>query len=299
MKWAKTPEVLRTDIQANIYAAVVLSEHPLSGVRLQWTYGQTKGAIVSKPVKVTMMREDVGTFLAMVDGLADEMDAIHKSGKRALDLLPNANACEAYGGCPNRHLCNLSPNERIKSIMAEGSNDFLAQLRARQAATASVGVNPPEGNTPTAPIQSPTQAQEMIAAGVAPAVPVAPVAQQAPVETSKRRGRPSKGPEKSLKMLFLDCLPDRASPRASTRLEAAANRFSETAVVDDRGTPCLFDDYRLVPFGRGTPIFLEIFREVYGAAKPVTLYLDTRGAEASVVLSFLESEAELIVRGLR
>jgi hypothetical protein len=101
----------------------------------------------------------------------------------ALSLPPNPNACNDYGGCPFRSVCNLSPHELICSVepnqgkdMTISTVDLFAKLRQRQAAKAGVapvvveaptestlleklatepalGINPPEKDLPIPPVE--------------------------------------------------------------------------------------------------------------------------------------------------
>jgi hypothetical protein len=82
------------------------------------------------------------------------------AGLTALEVPYNAEACEAFGGCPFKEKCNLSAQERIESIMSQGNaqGNLLDQLRAKRnsnkqpaAAAPPQPVNPPEAGASAAP----------------------------------------------------------------------------------------------------------------------------------------------------
>ena len=191
-KWAKSPEDLKTDPQANIYAAAVMAETGADAVDLQWTYGKTVGKPATKVVRLRLYRAEVERNFDALDETAAEILAAKQAQLPPLQHDFNANACEAYGGCFHRDTCNLTPTERLMAIMAKQT---LAQkMEARKAALASgqpggtpattaappttgAGINAPEGPAPAI-----TAAAELEATTAPPAATTAPAA--------KRRGRP-------------------------------------------------------------------------------------------------------------
>lgn len=119
--WAKTPEVLRTDTQAIIYARYGLTHLAphLEKVSLQWTYIQTRNRKISVPVTIDLTRAEVSIAFESIEATAREMVEVRQSGKRALDLAPNPDTCEKYGGCSFQGNCNLSPFQRLRSIASQ------------------------------------------------------------------------------------------------------------------------------------------------------------------------------------
>lgn len=179
-RWAKTPEILKTDVQACLYAADAMIRADATECDLQWTYFKTSGSRDSKPVHLRVTIDDITSTLERIVGAASEMTLIRRSGVRAAEVPINADACEAFGGCPFQSNCNLSPEERFRAMMnQQKTSDFLAQLQQRAGAT---GINPPPvapaaappGPPPT-PVQNPvTGAWELPASAAAPPPPPAP-----------------------------------------------------------------------------------------------------------------------------
>lgn len=144
-KWVKSPEELQKDVQANVYAAYAMIKYQTDSVYVKWVYYKTKKPYKSKPVHLTMYRPQVEEQFKKLHLTAQDMVAILESGKRALDLPPTPDACEAFGGCPYRHICNLSPLERMRSAMAQSADDLIARLRAKN------GISTPNTQPPTVP----------------------------------------------------------------------------------------------------------------------------------------------------
>ena len=160
LKWAKTPAQLLEDVQAMIYATEAFVRFPEEDrLELRWTYFQRKGARKSIQVRnkdgspVVVTRAHAFEQFARIDATAAEMCKIELSGARAHDLPPNASACDAFGGCPYRDVCNLTPQERMKSIMAQES------LRERMLKrNAEKGGAAPAATAPAASTPAPTAA---------------------------------------------------------------------------------------------------------------------------------------------
>lgn len=179
-RWAKTPEVLKRDVQACLYAADAMVRANSIECDLQWTYFKTSGSRDSKPVHLRVTADDIAPTVERIVGAAAEMTLLHQSGVRAAEVPITADACEAYGGCPFQSNCNLSPEERFRAMMnQQKTSDFLASLQARTGAT---GINPPPAapaatppGPPPTPVQNPvTGAWELPASAAAPPPPPAP-----------------------------------------------------------------------------------------------------------------------------
>lgn len=148
-RYAHTQETLRTNIQAALYATQAMVQLGTQVCDLRWVYVKSRKPWASKPVDLRVTRDDVTPTLTRIKDLADQMAWIKRSGKRALDLAPNPDACEKYGGCSYIDRCNLSPLERMNSIMNApvdpAKNAFLDDI-ARMAAQnggAGAAINPP------------------------------------------------------------------------------------------------------------------------------------------------------------
>jgi hypothetical protein len=118
-KWAKTEADLLEDPQANIYGKWVLRKYPeLHAALGQWEYIQSKGPKRSEAVMVPLHRSRVDAEFARIDAIAAQIDAWRNAVSSAEQLPYNPESCEKYGGCAYRHMCNLSPEESLKSYVA-------------------------------------------------------------------------------------------------------------------------------------------------------------------------------------
>lgn len=145
-------ESLKDDTQAAIYAHFAFATYPEApAVRLHWKYG-TRARPKLKPIHQVVTREDIAPTLARANATAIRMRGI--TAKTALELPPNPLACEAYGGCQYRGLCNLTAEQKLTALLASENpimnqppgfdkNAFLAQVAG------TVGAPPPP--TPPAP----------------------------------------------------------------------------------------------------------------------------------------------------
>jgi len=154
LMWAKTPETLREDIAACVYALDSMLKSGLDYAHLRWVYAQRKKPFKVRPVDVTLTKDDIVPTLRRVKKIADEIANI-PSGARALDLPYDANACSAYGGCPYVELCNLTPEEKMRSAMHQDlevqKQAFFAHAEKLKQQSGGFGyaVNPPvQGRQP-------------------------------------------------------------------------------------------------------------------------------------------------------
>lgn len=217
LKWAKTPDDLRKDPQAIIYAADAFAKRPdLDTVELKWIYYQTRKTRKSAATHLVITRDHVAKEFLAIEKTVEEMSMVQEAsvGKEAstfpLELTPNTKHCGAFGGCPYQSNCNLSPLDKMRAHMA---NALLEKLKANKAAHATpvngvngvnghatyAAINPPEFQPPPAPAASAPAAPPP----AAPPVPAAtkegdlpfPAADAAVAEPPKRgRGRPRKNP---------------------------------------------------------------------------------------------------------
>ena len=111
LKWQKTEEELRKDIQATLYAVDYFREHPDENeVELRWVYYQTKNTRKSAVTRARVNQTETWNRFFEIEQIAEQMHVA--STKRALDLPPTINHCSAYGGCPHQGRCNLSPFDK-------------------------------------------------------------------------------------------------------------------------------------------------------------------------------------------
>jgi CRISPR/Cas system-associated exonuclease Cas4 (RecB family) len=184
LKWQKTTEDLKNDIQATLYAVDYFRNHPDElEVELRWVYYQTKNA---KKSAITILRvgqtETWQRFLE-IEKITETMSAA--ADKQPLELPPNVNHCSAYGGCPHQGRCNLSPFDKMRAHMEQNRLTLLLQAKKNGAATAPATQAPPAA--PVAPAAaaaaSPPTANRLLArlqAGGAPSAAVNPPEYQPP-----------------------------------------------------------------------------------------------------------------------
>ena len=170
-KWKKSQQELKTNLQAGIYAADCMVKTGIDLVEEEWIYYKTEGKPKAEPVKIQMTQELVEDVLTRANTIAVRMVDTIKKHKRALDVIPNYTACNAYGGCAFRDKCKPTPSKILKSIMAQKkeenmrdtSSAFLEDLRNRNnkkksakeqaekkiklSEVESIPVNPPERET--------------------------------------------------------------------------------------------------------------------------------------------------------
>jgi hypothetical protein len=163
LRWQKTPEELERDIQATLYAVDYFRKHPeRPTVELRWVYYQTKNARKSAVVVARVNQADTWQRFLAIEKIAEQMHEVatvpvaNESGeprlRRALDLVPNINHCDAYGGCPHQGRCNLSPFDKMRSHVEQNKLTELLKNKNKNngaAATPTSAAAPPAPATPT------------------------------------------------------------------------------------------------------------------------------------------------------
>jgi hypothetical protein len=202
LRWAKTPEQLAVDVQAQLYAFWAMWKTRSKVVDLVWMYFQTQKTPTAKTYKTkhTHLRVDDKHVYEQFLGIEKSAREIYELRTRAekelgklagtdcdetrawaLSLPPNTNACSKFGGCPHQHLCNLSgadfidsiefadlpgaANKRFLPVMTD-TIDLFADLEARSsepvAVVETVGINPPEKALPLAPMTGAVEAPDPV-----------------------------------------------------------------------------------------------------------------------------------------
>ncbi len=214
-RYALTPEGLKTNVQAQLYATWAMFSTGARVIDLVWIYFATKGPRKAKRVHLRVHADHVAGQFSAINATALEMYEVRRTCTDPLDLPPNTDACGMFGGCPYQANCNLSPAQIIDSKASQwtqntesqvsnssgGAVGLLARLRAAKepvggasgyemspqqldgqaaadAGVAAVGINPPEAKLPPAPPVG--------------SVPVPEAVEVAPVK--KPVGRPRKAP---------------------------------------------------------------------------------------------------------
>lgn len=326
-KWAKSPEDLDADPQAALYALTSMVEWGVPKVRLQWTYGQTRGAKRALPIVRDMTLERVRLVVDAMDDVADEMARVLQDGRRALDLEPRPETCAKYGGCPHRHLCNLGPQDTMRSIMTQGTNDLLARLAKKQASTAATaftGMSGPaeapkvvrtadnifDQTAQEAAVQrakvlvadyqvNPPEAPKEAAEPTRETVP-APAPAESPITTEPPKAEKRKYTKKERKQigtLFVDCAVDGAE-RFETYVARAAEIIRATEFRDRDGKVFQIQDWRFMPFGQGGAVLVEaVLQALPDRVEELVVCGGT--PEATACLNYLLHRSDRVVRGTR
>jgi len=218
LKWAKSEEVLGRDVQAMLYATDALFETKADIVDLAWIYFQTRGPRRTKRTHLRVTSEQALDQFRGIERTALEMFEARSTVTDPLSLPPSPSQCEAYGGCPYRNRCNLSPADRLAALsaretgfqekkgidMSNSTMSLMANLAAKKKAGAQNGSSAPilAAETPAvvqptasevsapAPLPSPSEALPPNTLGINPPEKDLP---PAPAEPAKRGpGRPRK-----------------------------------------------------------------------------------------------------------
>jgi hypothetical protein len=291
LRYAKTSDDLLWDTQAILYAQDHLDFYGTDLVRLRWLYLPTKGSKVARPVEVEVTREHAAQVMPVIEGVAHELTELHRAKPAALSLPPNANACEAFGGCPHRSRCNLSPAERLKSVM---SGSFLSSLQARKDVVAPKAPAPVEDDAPPALDPVPINPPES-------ALPPCPVPEEAgaPEAPAEKPKRTTKKAEKVTPVqagvgafaLYVDCEPVRG--RSVTRLSTLVEQARGIIKADPETGGV--EDFRFIGYGKGPGVLSLAVAKLAEEHDAITL--STRTPEGSACLAALESRAAYVVVG--
>lgn len=139
LRWKKTPDDLLWDVQANVYAHASMSERNAPAVDLVWVYYQTRGAKKAERTHLRMYRDHAERAFNIIEDIAMGMAGALRMAEDEADkhafvqsLPATPSHCEAYGGCPFRHLCQLSPEQSRPSLMNSTiDTNFVDSLKAR------------------------------------------------------------------------------------------------------------------------------------------------------------------------
>ena len=165
------------DVQAVVYAVDEFLRNPkLDEITLGWLYCLVDPKRSSAwLVEGKITRETAFRYFAFLDSTAAEISTKRKSLNVAHDYAPTASACDAYGGCPYRGDCNLSPLERLLGSMTTQAPTNIFALMSAAA------VPPATPEAPTAPTAAALGFGPPAAAGAAGAA-AAPPALAAPAQ---------------------------------------------------------------------------------------------------------------------
>ena len=166
-----TEELLNTDPQGVTYPAHRFIETPdCVEVRSSWLYLTANLPNRCVPVNAVHRKEHCLARFALFDKIAGVMLRHREAKTHPMAFAPGVHHCGAFGGCPFKSLCNLSPMERMMSAMDQADGPNTKNFFARIDELAAGGGSPPPG----------AQAPAVISAPIPPPQPVfqPPVQQQ-------------------------------------------------------------------------------------------------------------------------
>lgn len=197
-----TPETLPGDIQGSLYAAWAMHKTGSPIVDLQWNYVKTKGAMTTRHVVARVDGHMISERLEKSVNTGKRLRMIAQSGARAMDVAYDVAGCSAYGGCPYQDRCNLSPADRVRSMMSDpnqynGQQPMFAPQVQQPQQQPQYAQQPQFQQQPMfGPINPPAIAPpppQQVMSAQQPMFAPPPQAVQAPViEKVKGPGRPSK-----------------------------------------------------------------------------------------------------------
>lgn len=295
IKYALTEEQLAYDPQAVLYA--VSNGNP--SVFLNWCYFPTdKKTAKGKKVHLKVTYEHAQKCFEELERIADSAFEVAKGAKGldgealrdyVLSLPYNVHQCEAYGGCPHRGLCNLSPDERFRASMTQANGkvnhhmslfDRLQKQNQKEDAkpaeppAAPVAINPPEATAPPAPVVPEP----------APTEPAMPKAKKAKPASAAAPTAPAGG-----FTLYVNCTPVGVSVNSFDHLLSEARKRIEKELE--------IADYRFAEYGQGPGILLKTVEQLLSEQVVTEFTVDTRSPETQICLSLLKSRAGRIVLG--
>lgn len=152
LEYAQTKQSLPTDIQCVTYAWETMYRTGANAVDAVWWTVRTKRKPNTVRAAVRLYSSQVLDEFMAVEASAGEAVRARAALPKANDLPPNVRACDAYGGCPYRHLCNLSPLVQSEQIeMNAQTATFLDHLKARTTPAPIAGVPHPQHVPPNHP----------------------------------------------------------------------------------------------------------------------------------------------------
>ncbi len=108
LKWAKSAEVLRGDVQLNLYAQHEFSKHPaLEQLEARWMYVTTGAQVSTRLVALTVQREQADHACADLAVRGKRLLELYdeRPDPNLLPLPKDLSICRAYGGCPFEKVC--------------------------------------------------------------------------------------------------------------------------------------------------------------------------------------------------
>ena len=137
LRWAKTEEDLRKDVQATLYAAEAMLRTGSDAVELRWIYYTTRKPYKSRNVSLVVVKDEIEANFDAIDRTAAEMLTAYRDNRSGSELPASPTACGAYGGCPYLALkvCTLSPKDMLRAHLesdSQGRNSTMSMSLAEK-----------------------------------------------------------------------------------------------------------------------------------------------------------------------
>ncbi len=104
---ALSPEDLKKNTQANIYAQWCFKEKDAEVVKLKWIYYRTKSTPQAKLVEIDITKNEASENFKPILKTGDEIKKIVESKAKSKDVERNESACFKYGRCPYYVKCKF------------------------------------------------------------------------------------------------------------------------------------------------------------------------------------------------
>jgi len=280
--YALTPEKLRRDVQAIVYAASIFDRVPnASSLLLRWVYYRTTTPQAFK-VEVKVSRSEIDTAFDDILERSRSVSILREISTDARGIPRNLNHCNAFGGCPFKDRCdNYGEEEKMSDIFEKLKK---ASQKQQQPEVVAKGVNPPDSNEPEIVAAEPVVEEKPKRKRGRPKKVKEPAPQPAPVVTSEPEA--SQQTDSSWFNLYVGCLPvgERVRNLETVLLEVAERAATKHGLAH----------YKLAEYGKGSAYLVEAFKE-YIDEEPLdgSFYVDSKSR------IFQELQDELTARAVR
>ena len=280
--YALTPEKLRRDVQAIVYAASIFDRVPnASSLLLRWVYYRTTTPQAFK-VEVKVSRSEIDTAFNDILERSRSVSILREISTDARGIPRNLNHCNAFGGCPFKDRCdNYGEEEKMSDIFEKLKK---ASQKQQQPEVVAKGVNPPDSNEPEIVAAEPVVEEKPKRKRGRPKKVKEPAPQPAPVVTSEPEA--SQQTDSSWFNLYVGCLPvgERVRNLETVLLEVAERAATKHGLAH----------YKLAEYGKGSAYLVEAFKE-YIDEEPLdgSFYVDSKSR------IFQELQDELTARAVR
>jgi hypothetical protein len=301
LKWAKTEEDLRHDAQAILYARHSFQE--ADTVDLSWLYGTRAAKPQVLPVRFNISYDEVAAAMPPLTRTGKRMLALYDQQPDPNSLDPNLAMCDAYGGCPFKAPCNITPIQRIKSLQQqhkkaeEAKMGFRDRIKPESIGQGNGVLVAPNVNTAFTETK-PTMREKLQGFGSAinpPPPEVGAVVEALPPPAKRGPGRPRKVAEvvhvhnnADTFTLYVNCAPSTPYTTLAKYLEP---------ILDAINTEHGVQYYGQIDYKASGILGAALYTALQANPPVGSVVMDARTKEGADCLSTLERFAALVVRG--